>query len=251
VETDLLDVRAAAEARSSPILNAACIPLAELPDAGSELPSEEIPVRVANTGPEAAEAVELLVSMGRKAALETCFVFGSSQSPLRLWSPNPFLAEVLPELMPGRAVDLACGAGRDAAFLSAHGWEVTAIDHLPDALTRAEKLARRFEQRHIKFIQADLENWSPDEGYDLATTFFYLDRELIRRVVAALRPGGSFLFESFSVQNRALFSRPRRSELATTLEELREIVRPLNIVRCSEKLRTSGKYTCQIWAKKV
>ena len=37
---------------------------------------------------------------------------------------------------PGLALDLGCGAGRDARFLLAWGWRVHAIDAEPDGLAR-------------------------------------------------------------------------------------------------------------------
>lgn len=48
----------------------------------------------------------------------------------RQWSvtPNRFVAEALADLAPGRALDLACGEGRNAIWLAARGWSVTALD---------------------------------------------------------------------------------------------------------------------------
>src|ERR1700689_3084754 len=34
-----------------------------------------------------------------------------------------------------RALDLACGAGRNALWLAQHGWDVTAVDAAPSAVT--------------------------------------------------------------------------------------------------------------------
>jgi SAM-dependent methyltransferase len=47
-----------------------------------------------------------------------------------VWSagPNQFVESELAALPPGRALDLACGEGRNARWLAERGWQVTALD---------------------------------------------------------------------------------------------------------------------------
>jgi 2-polyprenyl-3-methyl-5-hydroxy-6-metoxy-1,4-benzoquinol methylase len=56
-----------------------------------------------------------------------------------LWSfePNRFLLREVESLPPGRALDLACGEGRNALWLASRGWRVTAVDFSQVALDRA------------------------------------------------------------------------------------------------------------------
>ena len=55
----------------------------------------------------------------------------------RNWEPEPLLVEAAEFLAPGRALDLACGTGRNALYLVSLGWRVTAVDRSPaDNLTR-------------------------------------------------------------------------------------------------------------------
>jgi SAM-dependent methyltransferase len=42
---------------------------------------------------------------------------------------------------PGRALDLGCGTGTDAIYLATRGWDVTAVDMVPKALTAARRNA--------------------------------------------------------------------------------------------------------------
>ena len=42
--------------------------------------------------------------------------------------PTALLAEWAPRLPPGRALDVACGAGRNALFLARAGYSVDAVD---------------------------------------------------------------------------------------------------------------------------
>src|SRR5262249_2402451 len=62
--------------------------------------------------------------------------------PLATPVPNRLLAAEVSGLPPGRALDLACGAGRNAVWLAERGWRVTAVDFPTAALTIARDLAR-------------------------------------------------------------------------------------------------------------
>lgn len=42
--------------------------------------------------------------------------------------PNRFLVEETAALRTGRALDVACGEGRNAIWLAERGWRVTAVD---------------------------------------------------------------------------------------------------------------------------
>src|ERR1700675_2509912 len=71
-------------------------------------------------------------------------------------TPLPLLIETASEMKPGRALDLACGAGRNALWLAEHGWSVTAVDGSPAAI---ELVRKRAEQRrvNVNLQVADLE----------------------------------------------------------------------------------------------
>src|SRR5689334_10800703 len=56
-------------------------------------------------------------------------------------APSPLLVEVADRLAPGRALDLACGAGRNAIYLARLGWRVTAIDASATAIRRLREAA--------------------------------------------------------------------------------------------------------------
>lgn len=55
--------------------------------------------------------------------------------------PRPLLTEAVPHAIPGKALDLGCGAGNDTRFLSAQGFDTTSVDsnadvkkYLPEAI---------------------------------------------------------------------------------------------------------------------
>ena len=60
--------------------------------------------------------------------------------------PAAVLVDAARDLVPGRALDLACGAGRNAIWLARRGWEVVAIDGAEEAIplfAEAKRVVRR------------------------------------------------------------------------------------------------------------
>lgn len=115
--------------------------------------------------------------------------------------PASLLVHAARDLPPGRALDLACGAGRNAIWLAHRGWDVTAIDGASEAI----RILREHEPR-VDARVLDLETGDPlpfdDETFDLIAILFYLHRplfaeakRLVRRggvIVAAARMSGTF-----------------------------------------------------------
>jgi SAM-dependent methyltransferase len=105
--------------------------------------------------------------------------------------PAPLLVEVAEMLPPGRALDLACGAGRNAVYLASLGWRVVAVDSSPAAIQILKN--RSDASAAIEAHVADLETGSfviEPEAYDLICDFFYLQRDLFAQIREGVRPGG-------------------------------------------------------------
>lgn len=115
------------------------------------------------------------------------------------WEADPWLQRVLPLLPPGRALDVACGNGRNSLFLAERGFAVTAIDYSPEALAM---LRREADARSLDVVtrQVDLENdpQLPEGPFDIVLDFFYLHRPLLPRLQERLRPGGLMVLRTFS-----------------------------------------------------
>lgn len=117
-----------------------------------------------------------------------------------LWTgePNRFLVAEAAGLEPGRALDLACGEGRNAVWLAAHGWQVTGVDFSEVALEKARLLA---DARGVEaqWIVTDLLEYRPEpRAFDLVLVFYLQVPEAQRRTIAraaveAVAPGGTFL----------------------------------------------------------
>ncbi|MBJ7456610.1 MAG: class I SAM-dependent methyltransferase, partial [Thermoleophilia bacterium] len=129
-------------------------------------------------------------------------------TPDLIWSgePNRFLREEAETLPPGRALDLACGEGRNAVWLARRGWEVTAVDFSGVALAKAARLASAHDVSP-RLVEADLSGYAPQpESADLVVVLYlHLDPGLRARVLAraaaALAPGGVLLLVAHDLLN--------------------------------------------------
>jgi len=106
--------------------------------------------------------------------------------------PSPLLIRVIKDLKPGRALDLACGAGRHAICLAQNGWQVTAVD---SSRVGIEVLRRRADEAHLSVDArvADLEKGAfqiEAAAYDLICDLYYLHRDLFPAIRAGVKPGG-------------------------------------------------------------
>ncbi|MEV2275631.1 class I SAM-dependent methyltransferase [Nocardiopsis sp. NPDC049922] len=137
--------------------------------------------------------------------------------------PDPLLLAPADGLVPGRALDLGCGAGGNALALAERGWRVTAVDLAPRAVasTRASACARGLDHR-VEVAVADSATWKPEDVYDFAVSSYALpprgpDRAATLVCLAdALAPGGILALGEWD-EDACDWGRP--GELAT-LDEL-------------------------------
>lgn len=112
--------------------------------------------------------------------------------------PNRVLVAETATLAPSRALDLACGEGRNALWLAERGWQVTGVDFSTVGLDKARALA---ETRGIRaeWVAADLLEYRPEPAAFGLVIVFYLQvpaperTPILRRAAAAVGPGGTFL----------------------------------------------------------
>lgn len=112
-------------------------------------------------------------------------------------------------IRPCRALELGCGAGTNAIYISQHGFDVTAVDVATLALERARKKAKK-EGVTLRFVHASVLHLPP-----LGEPFhFVFDRgcwhtlddkdrpAYLRELLKATRPGASFLLICGSAKGR-------------------------------------------------
>ena len=113
--------------------------------------------------------------------------------------PSPLLVremERIKRLAPGlKALDIACGEGRNSIFLAQHGFTVIGLDISDAGIARGIRRAAAAGVQ-VEFRQTDLEGYRICERFDLIINFNFLLRELIPEEVAALTPGGLLLFDT-------------------------------------------------------
>jgi len=70
---------------------------------------------------------------------------------------------------PGKALDLGCGTGTNAIYMTQHGWDVTAIDFVPRAIetARAKAQAANVGPRLIQGDVTKLDELNVGDGYSL------------------------------------------------------------------------------------
>lgn len=119
--------------------------------------------------------------------------FAESSDPLP--GPTPLVERFLGKIEPGTALDLAAGTGRNAIWLASEGWDVTAVDGASTAIEMLEKRALQSGVSVRTFV-ADLEKGEytiESAAWDAITICYYLQRDLIERAKAGVRPGGLIL----------------------------------------------------------
>ena len=112
----------------------------------------------------------------------------------RQW-PSELLESWVHRMPRGTALDLPCGAGRNALYLAESGFRVDAIDVSQSALDIGEAEADR-RGVQVRWHQADLDTEDPPSvSYDLIVSCFYVNRTLIPRLKTWVTRNGFVVFE--------------------------------------------------------
>jgi SAM-dependent methyltransferase len=131
----------------------------------------------------------------------------------------------------GRALDIACGMGRNTHYLAEHGFDVDAVDLSDYALSKVK------EMDAITKIEADLDSYEFQiEAYDLILKINYLDRKMFPKIVKALKKGGLFIYETFvETPTGKEYHNPTRAEFHLKREELPQAFEALELISYEER----------------
>ena len=181
-----------------------------------------------------------------------------------LWRPSPWLVECAGRLPTrGHALDVACGSGRHAVWLAAHGLTTWGGDVLPDALRRAGALAQAAREladsaelrprAELAFAVIDATRDLPwrTGRFDVICGFRYLDRTLFPRLLVHLAPGGWLVWETFTIE-QLRFGKPRRPEFLLKHGEWEHLCAAagLELVAARETLAPGGPALSAVLARR-
>ena len=149
-------------------------------------------------------------------------------------NPSALLTEWLDDRTPGRALDFASGAGRNALYLAEKGYDVTAVDISSSAIELAEQTARG-KGLKIKWVVADLDDFAIREKYDLIlVSFFHVSKNMALSITDALKKGGVLLYESHMLSPSSAVNESHKHRFHFKPGELRQLFKGLNILSYEE-----------------
>lgn len=130
----------------------------------------------------------------------------------------------------GKALDLACGNGRNARFLAQMGFEVDALDIADVAIEWLEDQAKK-ESLPIYTQAVDLINYQlPKAKYQVIINFNFLERSLFESIQQALLPGGLLFFETFIQDHIHVLGKSMSGDFVLAPNELLKAFPGLHII---------------------
>lgn len=147
--------------------------------------------------------------------------FRTGEYPSEL-DPSPVLREYVDGTPGGRALDVACGTGRNAIFLAERGYEVHALDQSIEGLRITEENAgKRGVGDRVAPIQADARRFEfPEDHYDVVTISFFRTLDRLGDVKAALRPDGLLFYQHHLRSDPPAAAGPKTDRLRFRSNEL-------------------------------
>jgi SAM-dependent methyltransferase len=154
----------------------------------------------------------------------------------RIWSGNPNrqLVAIAGGLPAGRALDIGCGEGADAAWLAGRGWTVLGVDVSEVALDRAREhtaglepqVAARLEWRQVDLLAAPE---LPVELDLVSVQFMHLPEpqhsQVLRSLIALVGIGGSLLVVAHDPSDlHSGVGRPHQQDLFHTAEQIADLL---------------------------
>jgi len=118
--------------------------------------------------------------------------------------PQQLLHALAARDKPGRALDVGCGGGTYSLYLARQGYDVTAIDFMPEAVAMTRQRAVE-AGANIEVLQADVTDWSSAQPFDIVLDVGCLHSlpDSMRagyrtNLLKWLAPGGDFVLTHFS-----------------------------------------------------
>lgn len=121
--------------------------------------------------------------------------------------PSVLLQALGKRQTPGTALDVGCGAGTFSVYLAQLGYNVTAVDFMPQAIEMLTQRVQR-EKLSVKAIQADVTKWQTTDQFELVLDVGCLHslprscRPIYKtQLMQWLAPGGDFVLVHLARRN--------------------------------------------------
>jgi len=164
-----------------------------------------------------------------------------AEDSYRKGNPVTLLEDWLPKLSAGKALDIACGAGRNSLFMAHAGFDVDAIDISREGLLKARQSAES-EGFDINWIEHDLDQpYDFDDDYDLIVVMWYVNLPLIKRLCDCLVPGGVMICEEHLITTDPTVIGPRTADFRVAPGALREATASLEVLHYQESIESNSE----------
>lgn len=190
-----------------------------------------------------------------------------SESPSSWVEPDAFLINAYDDFLAGAgsgaALDIAGGAGRNAVWLAERGWRVKLIDISDVALRMARekfevmKKASSAKPKNSSVRKASIRTEIVDlnsishlgtEEYDLLVVFYFLRRELFPAISRALKPGGTLIYRTYTIDRMKVPGGPSDPKYLLQPNELLHAFPGLRVLHYREMLQ--GKAAAELVGRK-
>jgi SAM-dependent methyltransferase len=143
----------------------------------------------------------------------------------------------------GRALDVACGLGRNALWLAERGLEVDAVD-VSGVAVEAVLARARARGVPVRAVRRDVEAEGPPEGpYDVVVDVAFLVRALVPALCRVLAPGGLLLFDTFVAdEGPGPVRGPRDPAFVLGRGELAGLLQGLDVLELREDRPAPGEH---------
>jgi len=165
--------------------------------------------------------------------------------------PAAFVTVELAPLLgsPGRALDLAGGAGRHGVWLATRGWDTTMIDTSEVAVALAAERAAEAGV-DLRLVHSDLTaDALPNGPWDLVLIVHYLQRDLFSPAIDLLADDGLIAFSIATELNLERRERPPRPYLLQE-GEAPSLVDGLQLLHYAEGWSIEGRHEARVVARK-
>lgn len=130
-------------------------------------------------------------------------------------NPSAIVMKYANQTVNTKALDIACGIGRNTHYLAKLGYEIDAVDISDYALSQIK------HSKKIHTIEADLTKYTiTPNHYDLILNINYLERKLFPSIMTGLKEGGILIFETFITAHEEGYHNPSNPDFLLYSNEL-------------------------------